>query len=159
MVRHAWFALLFVALGSVACEEEEDPVDTPWDAAGSWVTVQAVDTVGGVTTYVDYPLDQGGGVTLSVEYDLSTDGTYEVAAVTTEADGTTSAIVDPDVLTWWSTGDRSVRMLVTEGDPHVELDCEADDSNDDLLTCIVDIDSAYGGAGGSLHTVILERIP
>jgi len=155
MARHTWFALLFATLGSVACEEEEEAVETPWDAVGSWAMVQAVDTVGGVTTYTDYPLDQGA-TTLSVEYDLSTDGTYEVAAVTTEADGSTSAIVDPDVLTWWSTGDRSVRLLVRDSDPHVELDCSADDGNDDLLTCVVDIESAY--AGDDHHAVTLERL-
>jgi len=158
MARNVWLGLVLASALSFGCEDDEDAVETPWDAAGSWAMVQAVDTIAGSTTYTDYPLDLGGDL-LSVEYDLSTDGTYEQAAITTEPDGTVSAIVDPDVLTWWSTGDRSVRLLVTEGDPHVELDCSADEGNDDVLYCVVDIDSAYVADDEDVHhAVTLERL-
>jgi hypothetical protein len=157
MARNAWLGLVFVSALSFGCEEEDEAVETPWDASGSWAMVQAVDTIDGVTTYTDYPLDLGGDL-LSVEYDLSTDGTYEQAAITTEPDGTVSAIVDPDPLTWWSTGERSVRLLVAEGDPHVELDCAAAEGNDDVLYCVVDIESAYGGGEDVHHAVTLERL-
>jgi hypothetical protein len=146
-----------LALLSSACEETDDPVETPWDAAGTWSLVQNVDTVDGVTTYTDFP-QQVGEDLMSVYYDLSTDGSYELSVVTEAPDGTTSAMVGPDPLSWSSTGERSVVLVITEGDPSAELDCSAPEGNDDLLYCSVEMTSAYGNNHDESHAVTLQRI-